>query len=453
MVDSLARDLLALDRDVARAVTGLARWREALSEMPGEPPEFDPFEGVRHVSTKSTWDALRDLQASVAETPLREGLTRWVAALLGARIGLVDQAAWARESAAARGRFEGAEPRQVGWREAWRGVVEARDLREASLWMRAASEAGPPVAAVARTGAARRWELARRMGLAHPWRAIVAVAPETLRLACRRLLDATEDLSRAVWKERLGQDIGVSAVLHAAVASDAAEGWPARLTGRWLNEMFGALAGGLPVVVPPLPTALGASSFARALVAFGHAVRVAGASRSLPFALAREPGFVAAHRLGCVFGGLAADATFHVRALGLARRAAAAQSRTLARTALLEARVHAARLLLCDEEALAPAPLFDELGARLFGRSLDPGLRGAWPAWRADEPARLVALLEAPRLRAHLRGRFDADWFRNPHAWADLRSESAHPAYEPVEEAALVPAADALARAFEEVLG
>ena len=125
----------------------------------------------------------------------------------------------------------------------------------------------------------------------------------------------------------------------------------------------------------------------------------------------------------------------------------------VARTALLDARTRAARVLLGDDAAPAPRDLFDELGTRLVGASLDPRLRGAWPAARDDEPARLVALLEARAFAATLRERFDVDWWRNPRAWAHLRAVSAVPAREPVDAAALPVEADALARAFEAALG
>jgi hypothetical protein len=129
------------------------------------------------------------------------------------------------------------------------------------------------------------------------------------------------------------------------------------------------------------------------------------------------------------------------------------RARVLARTALLETRLHAARLLLGDDASPAPRDLFDELGARLFGASLDARLRGAWPVARDDEPARFVALLEARPFVESLRERFDADWFRNPHAWTHLRALAAGPAREPVDAASFDARVDAIGRAFEGALG
>jgi hypothetical protein len=267
------------------------------------------------------------------------------------------------------------------------------------------------------------------MGFAHPWEAEGRVLPggrAGVRGAARRWLDASEDLARALrrGKEAQGDADDAASVLHAAVARSAGEGWPARLTARWFDDVFGPGPRGLPIRIDALPRTLGASSFARGLVAFGRAVRAAATPRSLAFAVARDPWHAEEHRLGHAFGALAADPEFHVRSLHTGRRTAAAQARTVAATALLESRLQAARVLLGDDEAPAPADAFDELTARVFGTPLDRRLRGAWPASRDDDPERFAALFGARALRETLRDRFDVDWFRNPRAWEYLRGDA-----------------------------
>jgi hypothetical protein len=451
MAEPHVQDLLALDRDVARAAKALARWRTLLGDHPEEAVDEDPFEGVRRVAGKSTWDRLGELSSSAGDESLRVALRRWVLALVQARIGGVDDLAWAREAAVPRGRFEGERPRQVSWRDAWRGVALAKTAAETRSWLEAAAGAAPSLAPVRALRGARRVELARRMGLSHPWEpAAVGLVP--LRASASRFLERTDDLSRAVWRESLGAEPAMAAILHAAAAREAGDGWPARLTPRWLEEQFGAAARGLVLELPALPQTIGAASFARGLALFGYAFRVASAQGAMPFALACDPWFVAAHRLAFVFGALAADAEFFLRALGVGRRTADAQARVLARTLLFEARVSAARVLLGGDESAA-RDAFDDIGSRLFGSAIDRRFHGVWPAARVDEPARWLALLLAPGLRESLRDHFDTDWFRNPRAWAELRAHGAGPAFEAVDEGTLGSSGEALVRSFERALG
>jgi len=450
MSDARVDDLLSLDRDVARASTGFARWRSKLAAHPDEHADDDPIEPVRRVAGKSTWDALRELSPPAAEAPLRDALLPWVAALTVARLVRDDDVAWARAAAEARVAFQGEPPRLVSWRDAWRGVVTVKSAGETGLWLAAAAEVGESLAPIARSRAEKRGEIARRLGRAHAWDLLDVGPAAALRAAARRLLDATEDLARAVWKDARG---GAAEVLHGAVGREAGEGWPAHLTRRWLEGIFGVALSGLKVELPPLPATLGAASFPRALYDLGFATRLAAAPTAMPFALAREPGACAAHRLGFVFGALGSDVEWQTRVLGLGRRIALRQTRVLARTALLDARLHAARLLLAPAVTPTPRDLFDELTQRLFGLPLDARLRGAWPVARDDEPARFVALVEALPFTEALRDRFDLDWFRNPRAWAHVRAISAVPAAEAHDAKALDAGADRLARAFEGALG
>jgi hypothetical protein len=451
--DPRAQDLLALDRDVARGCRALADWHTTLARDPEACADDQPLEPVRHVAGQSTWRALRETSPSAADVPLRDALVSWIAWLTTARIVGEEDLESARAAHEPRGRFNGEPPRSVNWRESWRGAVGARSTSEVRLWIEAACEAAPRLAGVARRRAAKRVEVARRLGASHPWQLLGMPDAGPMRGAARRLLDATEDLARATRKEIATDAHGVASFVLAAMGREANDGWPARLAPRWLEEVFGGRLGGLRLELAELPPAHGSASFARALRDFGFAVRLAATASSMPFALAREPGSRAAHRLAFVFAALAANAEWQTRSLGVGMRTAQRQARIVARTALFDARLHAARLLLGDEAAPAPVDLFDEVGERLFGGPLDGRLRGAWPAARDDEPARLVALLEARSVFDGLRNRFDADWFRNPRAWQDLLQAGAGPAREAIDADALTSHADGLGRAFEEALG
>jgi hypothetical protein len=453
MADARVDDLLSLDRDVAKAWKALARWRTKLARDPEAHADEDPIEPVRRAAGKSTWDALRGLTPPAAEVPLRDALVPWVGVLTLARLGREDDVAWARAAAKERARFAGDPPRLVSWRQAWRGVVTARTTGDATQWLAAAADVGEELASLGHERAERRVEVARRLGLEHPWELCGVGPAPAIRAAARRWLDATEDLARATWKDARGDEGGAAAVLQGALGREATEGWPAHLTRRWLEEGFAGALAGLTLELPPLPAALGAASFLRALGDLGFAARVAAAPAAMPFAVAREPGSRAAHRLGFVLAALPVEPEWQVRALGLGRRAALRQCRVLARTALLEARLDAARVLLAPEGGNVPEDRFAELTERLFGAPLDARLRGAWPGARDDEAARFVALVEAHPMTEELRNRFDVDWFRNPRAWAHVRAVSAAPAREPHDAKALDAGVETLARAFEGALG
>jgi len=451
--DAHVTDLFSLDREVARGAAGLARWRRELARDAEVAGEEAPLEVVRRVTGKATYDALGLLAPSLADVSLRDALRQWVVALLLARVLHDEDVELAKARGDARGRFAGEPPALVSFQQACRSVASGRTVAEVRLWLAAAAECGPALAEIARRRADKRLEAVRRLGLAHPWETVVPAKHAALRSAAERLLDATQDLSDAVLAPLLRDGQGPAAVLHAAVGREAGEGWPSRLGERWLHERFGAMLQGLRPVLPVLPEALGASSFARALGAMGFAVRDACVGKATPFVLGRDPGSRASHRLGAVFASLAGDVEWQTRALGLGRRVAGAQARVLVRTALVHLRLSAARLLLGDEAGFAPRDRYDELGVRVLGAKLDARLLGAWPAARDDEAARFVAMLEAHALAATLRDRFDVDWVRNPKAWAHLRAVSSLASREPVEAPSLDAAVTSLARALETVVG
>jgi hypothetical protein len=444
------QDLRALDRDVARGFALLGEWRDALATDSASVADEEPLEAVRHVAGQSTWQALEALDVPEADRALRDALRQWVYFLLQARLDRATHAAWSRAAARTSPVDLGDMGESAAWRDAWRGAVAASSPPAVRPWVDAAASLAPELAAIDARRSARRVEVARRLGLAHPWAPLVGVPVSVLRETAGRFLDATHDLWAAVAADALRVG-GMPAVIFLATAREAGDGWPARLSVASLRDLVPRAFDETPVALPPLPAAAGASSFVRGMQSLGFEVRAARRSTSVPFVLAREPAFVAAHRLGLVLASLAADSVFQTRALGLGRRAAAAQARIVARTALFEARLGALRLLLGDDAAFAPRDLFEEMTTRLFGRALDSRFAGAWPRARDDEPARWLALLQTPGARDSLRERFDADWFRNPRAWQELRAVAR--AREPADEALARKGGEDLARAFEGALG
>src|SRR5579883_1015356 len=196
MADVAVQELEILDRDVARGWAALARWRRGLADDPAARAQEAPLEPVRHVAGKSTWEALGALVPSATDRDLREGLRRWVYALLQARLGLESEGAAASAATQKTARYEGEAPRLVSWREAWRGVVEAGTAADAERWLAAAADAGPALAAIQVRRAQTAVEAARRLGLGHPWEPLAPAPVAELVAAAMALLDETEDLAR-----------------------------------------------------------------------------------------------------------------------------------------------------------------------------------------------------------------------------------------------------------------
>jgi hypothetical protein len=274
-----------------------------------------------------------------------------------------------------------------------------------------------------------------------------------MRTLAAKVLEVTDDVWQRVTAEALGSQAVAASVFRCAVARDASDGWPAQLSMHWIANVTGMGPNRVVLEPFPLPTHFGAASFVRAMYSAGFSARVALSQAGLPFALARDPQFVAGHQWALAFSSLASTETWQTRELNLGRRTASAQVRRLTHSALFELRVQAARVLLGDDMTPPSSSLFEELGVRLIGLPLDGRLRGVWPRARDDDPARLIAWLQAPRFVDGLRESFDIDWYRNPRTWAHLRDLAARPAREEVDPDGLDDGARILALAFESALG
>jgi hypothetical protein len=475
-----AIDLTVLDRDVRRVVARVEQLRALLvlgtKDARDRARSFDPFGAERHTAVLATYRALKELEPSALDVPLRDGLLRWVHELLQTRIGqdlaVADaDALHAIDARLSPERFaalehaasgaprdltaEDSTPRDpeldsVTYAEASAAIVRAPNETRAAAALARAGELAHRVAAVRKERRDRRFEASRRLGLPHPF---ALATPADVGALSTALLDATEPLARDLLaqarKKSDSKKWRASSAMQHALARDARDGWPARLSQRWLDGAFKALAP-RGVDAGPLPDPLGGASFLRAAYAWGFAWRTAGTPRSMPFGLARDPYPVPAHRFGFALAAVVAEPSFQKRALDLPSRLAGDQSRVLRGTMLLHARTVAARALLASQEHVSDS-LFEELGVRLFGAPLPASMRDAWPEPDLADPVRLVALLTAHPFVRDLVHRFDDDWFRNPKAGLHLTSLACGPAHDADPVPPELPAS--LARAFEQALG
>ncbi|AUX27931.1 hypothetical protein SOCEGT47_085310 [Sorangium cellulosum] len=454
-------DLLRLDRDVARAARA---WRAAVRDLRRAPAPADadpespgaaeaaarlrnPLDPFRRVSSRTTYLELTGqtpglgAELGIASprppappdpTGLAAPLADWVHALTLERVVWADRvrlaAAWRAASIA----IDLPEPARMSPREARLGLLADPTDAGRRRFAEALARGAGAVADAARILVERRHEAARRLAEGS-LRAIEIPGdpPDAVLDAAEALLRRTESMiDRApTWHDALGR----------AVGRDAASGWPARLTPRWIEELFRAtpLTEGLAIDLGPLPRPLGAASFARALARFGAALALASGGGS--FALAHAPFDLRRARRAALFGGLVADPVFCARALGLGRGRALDQARATARGLLLSLRLDAARASLVfraghdgGEHVLLRSSRdrgdrFEEATARALGAPIPGALAGVLPALEPDAAVRLAGALLGARDRRDMIERFDEDWFRNPRAAEAIRDEDGAP--------------------------
>lgn len=405
-----------LEREVAKAAAESARAKEALSR--GEPIPASPLARLRRASSRETW-----LELGESKDPLAAALRPWVAELTLDRVLWADEARLAAAWHAPTIHVE--EPGVTAFagspRDLLRRVLADAEPRRRRVYADALARGASAAADAALILAERRKEAVRLLGA--DMDAIEIPIPERasmIAIAERVLADTTSFAggTRESWSDAIAFAIGRS----------ASDGWPARLGPRWLFDLFheGPLTEGLRLDLPPLPAALGAASFARALAAFGAALAEEDGPRGAPLGLVRSPFDLRRARRAALFGSLAADPIFGWRALGLGRDRARDQARAIARSLLVSLRLDAARVILRGAMVLPDrAARFEERTFDAIGAPIPPALGGLVPRVGPGDPTRLAGALIALRDRRDLVDRFDEDWWKSPHATRAIREEDA----------------------------
>lgn len=222
---------------------------------------------------------------------------------------------------------------------------------------------------------------------------------------------------------------GFADVLERGLAHAAADGWPRQLSLRSLNDLLGSAdwLSGLRLEVGEFPAPVAAASFLRGLLRLGAAWCEALAPAQQPFALAHDPFGLARATHGALFAGMPLSTAFLKKQLGLGKERAVGHARALAHSALLFARSLALRVLLAEPALNGPAALreaFSEHGTNAFGFEPPPDAVGLFCRPRLGDAQRLAGLFLAAARASELAEEHDDDWFRNPRAIEQLRSET-----------------------------
>lgn len=411
MADS--RDPWRLDAQIREAERA---GRAAIAATRGGEGSPHALAATRAVSTRSLYLEL----AERGDDDLSRAFAEWVRYLTLRRVTFPDVARLAGRWSAPVIHDDALEPPHFSARHALSGLLTAEQPGLRRLWARALEAGAGPAAEAAAILAERRAEAAQQLGAKSADLLVFPlVSPETAAEVARALLSATAPLVQPIerWSD----------ALYLALGRDAHRGWPARLSSRWLEGLFRStgLVDGLSLDIGPLPAALGATSFARALARFGDAYARADVPRAAPFVLARRPVDLRCARRAALFASLIADPVFCARALGLGPVDAADQARASARALVVSLRLDAARLLArCSPgSASQRASAWEEATELALGAPIPAALAGLVPRSHEAEIARLCGSLLALTDRRALIERYDSDWFRSPHAAEAIRHE------------------------------
>lgn len=404
-------DLPRLDAELRRAVVALREGvaglrREASADGP------DPLARWARVCSRQTWTALEGAPPEELATELRA----WVGALYAER-----QSWTARRRLAERwaGRPTGAPmppPPEIDARGLRRRLLAGADGDARGRAAEQLVAVAGPLAEAAGELLAERWAALEQVGAAGlASLAVAGAAPELASKAAERLLDVTDDLASefrgAPWWE----------ALHRTMGTEMADGWPARLSPRWVREIFRGteLVDRLPASPMALALPLGAMSFARAVGGFGVVLLDQARDESPWFTLHQHPYGTRRHERFGLFASIVADRSFARVMLRLGRDRAGAHARGMARCILQSVRVEAWRVLSASaltkgaEEGLER---FGVVGARVLGASVPHRLLGVLPSFRPTDGCGLVGAILAASARRQLVERHDEDWYRNPAA-------------------------------------
>jgi len=408
-----------IDQHIARAA---GQWRAAARALRKDPEasRYNVLEAHRAVTTRSMWGELGER----AKDPILAASRSWVYALVLERVCwparvLVADALHARSI-----EVPELEPSRLSPRTVLDRVLTDVEADRRRFYVDAFGRGVVTLRDASFVLAERRAEAIRRLGVDDP---DALEVPLDHPASLTRLAEPVPEVPASIvprsfrrWDE----------VLAFALARDAGEGWPARLSLRWFTELFAptGLLDGLVLPSFEPPKLYGAASFVRALALFGRVYAETDVSRSAPFVFIRSPFDLRVARRAALFGSLPVDPVFGVRVLGLGRTRARDQSRQVGRALVMTLRMDALRVLLRGIALLSPRvrnERFEEFTARACGVSFPTELAFVVPNLGPGDPTRFLGTLLAISDRRSLIERFDEDWFRSPHAALAIRAEQA----------------------------
>lgn len=441
-------DPMRLDREIARAAHTVRRWRRRLRA--GEGLGMDPFQGLRVVTSRRAFGAVREMPEY---DPLRPALLAWIYRLTEQRVNA--GALMAVVVAERHTEHVVNEPERTRLSLASLRERALSDRARRAAWLASFERCAPPLGDAVGLLWERRQEVASRIGLTSPdviESPAVASAGEAGDVASRGDVVAT---AASTWLDRTADllegpsRMTLANLVDAALGERASEGWPRTLTPWSILDWFRGSDLFRDVDLDPgnLPRPFAPASYLRALAGVGAAWVDATAPADQPFVIAHDPYGLRRRTVGALFGALPWSAPFARRALGLGGGRLVEHRRALGVTILIETRTAALRVLLRSSALAGRQALresFEERTAQAFRAPLKPDLAGAIFRLHADDLQRFAGALLAGAEARRMIERHEDDWYRNPRAVEQLRDEARLSPERTTTEAALRTGADAL---------
>ncbi|MEN9580835.1 MAG: hypothetical protein RJA70_3844 [Pseudomonadota bacterium] len=432
-----ALDPILLDRELAHAASTSLAWRRRLRVNPDH--EDNPLSPLRRHLTQVRFEMVSALEDY---DPLRVPLRRWIFRLAEERINHYWLTLWHLQRYAQLHYVEEPARAQHTVDELLKKTLTDERLREA--WAKALLEHTQPSSETFTTLAQRRFEIGRRLGFESPDELELPASKALLSQAADDWLERTAPLAEEFRREEVSGWVGC------ALGHEAASGFPAALKEHSLAQWFRGtrLLEGLELNTDPLPNGVAASSYLRGLEILGRGLREAGSPQDLPFCVGHDPYQLESHSLGALFAGLLLSGPFLERNLQLNKKLCKDHLRTLARVVLLESRSRALKIKLrweSQQGSVALLSTFTELVHVHLGVRLAADSCGTLLRQEVDDPQRFCALLLGRAKFESLTETHDDDWFRNPRAIDQIRSDLKTPPATQVSEIELKDGADRLA--------
>lgn len=405
-------DFLRLDRDLRLTVR---RWQTFQRDLRNGEEAFDPFEATRWVSTRETFLAA----SSAPDDPVLAAARRWIYRLAEQRINQYTLLQIERGYRSTPFVFDEPEHNRLSLQQIFHQIL-LDDPRRLS-WVHTFARLSGDLSAAHLRVWERRREVAIRMGLTSPTE-IEGCCPD-LEKHAEDWLNVTQRIWEVFRKPRYSEYV------NATLGKKADAGWPVRLTSDALLDWFrkGHLFTSLNLDPGPLPRAYGASSYLRGMARLGSAWVDATAPTNQPFVIAHDPYGLKRRTYGAMFGLLLSTPAFLQQTLSLGKRDIHVHRQVLGLTLLAYSRAAALRILLRPLAQQGPRVLgskIEDLTFHTLGFPLKLQNFGASLRLNVDDAQRFSGLfLGHTRLMQMIETHND-DFFRNPKAIDQLRSEA-----------------------------